>query len=239
LTCTTFGAPRPGNHAFANSFRETVPDAWDIFHPDDAVARAGKFLVLYKRAAHTVVISHAGELVVRPSYAETAVRRGVAPRLAEHLLTKYAFSLGAILKSAIRRDGQVDLINEARPVLENENVAAADGKVHRVTATQVALQSLLTSAYVEKFMTSERAIRKDSLLRMAGAPADEIEKAKQERLEEEAAEAEANHKTRRLNCGNCGGCMHDGVIFNRLPPLSDLKNLFGRDKSDLELHVQD
>lgn len=35
---------------------------------------AGKFLLLYKRAAHRVVLSSSGDLIVRPSYLERTVR---------------------------------------------------------------------------------------------------------------------------------------------------------------------
>ncbi len=56
----TFGAPRPGNHAFARDFLRVVPDCWDIIHSDDAVAKEGKFLLLYKRAAHRVIVCPSG-----------------------------------------------------------------------------------------------------------------------------------------------------------------------------------
>ena len=39
----------------------------------DAVARAPKFLFLYKRAGHRVIINHAGDMLVRPSFIETSV----------------------------------------------------------------------------------------------------------------------------------------------------------------------
>ncbi|KAL4539236.1 hypothetical protein Ndes2437A_g02202 [Nannochloris sp. 'desiccata'] len=233
LTCTTFGAPRPGNHAFASSFRETVHDAWDIFHPNDAVARAGKFILLYKRAAHTVIISPAGELVVRPTQAEASVRRGFS-RLADHLLTTYAHSLGAILKAAMHHDGQVYLRNEARPVLE---IDPSKGETTRVTSTQEALKELFARDYVQKFMTFERAIRQDSLLRMAGAPSSVNERARLQLLqEEEDVTAAAVNNDRRLNCGNC---LNAGIVLSWLPSLENLKGVFGRRKSDMELHVQD
>jgi Lipase (class 3) len=244
LTCTTFGAPRPGNHSFARSFRETVPDAWDIFHPDDAVARAGKFFVLYKRAAHTVLISPAGELVVRPIYAEQSVRRGISPRLAEHLLGKYAQSLGAILKAAINQDGVDYKRNEARPVLENENNNIdcsnfAGATIVAATPTQEALKTLFACNYVQKLLTSTRSLRQDSLLRITGASPSEIAQARLELLEEveSAAHAAAGLKSgRHLNCGNC---LHAGVLFSWLPSLTDLKGRFLRTKSEMELHVQD
>lgn len=35
LTCTTFGAPRTGNHAFARDFNRHVPDAWSVINRQD------------------------------------------------------------------------------------------------------------------------------------------------------------------------------------------------------------
>ncbi len=239
LTCTTFGAPRPGNHAFARSFREKVNDAWDIFHPDDAVARAGKFFVLYKRAAHTVIISPAGELVVRPTYAETSVRRGISPRLSEHLLTKYAFSLGAILKASMRQDGQTYLRHEPRPALENNN-PITDPENLRVTSTQDALKALFGSEYVNKFLTHERALRRDSLLRMAGAPTAEIEQARRERIaQEEAVAAEKSRNSLRTGSWGSCYCLNDGMVLSWMPSLEDVRARLWNKRSDLELHVQD
>lgn len=39
----------------------------------DAVARAPKFLVLYKRAGQRVIINHNGDMLVRPSFIESSL----------------------------------------------------------------------------------------------------------------------------------------------------------------------
>ena len=42
VLCYTFGAPRPGNHAFARDYRATVPASFDVIHCDDTVTRNGE-----------------------------------------------------------------------------------------------------------------------------------------------------------------------------------------------------
>lgn len=41
----------------------------------DAVARGGKFLTLYKRPGQRVIINRFGDLIVRPSFAEASYQR--------------------------------------------------------------------------------------------------------------------------------------------------------------------
>ena len=75
LHCYTFGAPRTGNHTFAHMYDSAVPETWHVINNDDLVTQAGKFINLYKRAGLRVLVNRLGDLVVRPSYAETAIRR--------------------------------------------------------------------------------------------------------------------------------------------------------------------
>ena len=42
VKCYTFGAPRPGNHAFARMYDEAVPDTWHLVNNDDVITKAGK-----------------------------------------------------------------------------------------------------------------------------------------------------------------------------------------------------
>ena len=42
VVCLTFGAPRPGNHAFARVFRRLVPLCFDVINGQDAVAKQGE-----------------------------------------------------------------------------------------------------------------------------------------------------------------------------------------------------
>ena len=41
----------------------------------DAVVRSGKFVIMYKRPGHRVIINATGDLIVRPSYVESSVRQ--------------------------------------------------------------------------------------------------------------------------------------------------------------------
>jgi hypothetical protein len=212
-----------------------VPDAWDIFHPDDAVARAGKFFVLYKRAAHTVIISAAGELVVRPSYAEQSVRRGFSPRLAEHLLSRYANSLGAILKAAIDQGGKKHTPNEPMPIIQNEALGDGDGEYAEATVRSIheALKELLARDYIQEWLRFTNAIRQDSLLRIMGATSSRIEQARLQIIEDD----EAAHGAQKTRKGlNCGTCMSEGMVLNWL---NDPKSLVKSKDKDAELHVQD
>jgi hypothetical protein len=60
-----------------------------IINNDDVITKAGKFWSLYKRAGHRVLVNKLGDLVVRPSYVETAIR-GVpgGASVRDHLLTQ-------------------------------------------------------------------------------------------------------------------------------------------------------
>ncbi|PSC75484.1 alpha beta-hydrolase [Micractinium conductrix] len=99
--CYTFGAPRPGNHAFARDYRATVPNSFDVIHADDTITRNGKFLVLYKRAAHRVVLSPSGDLLVRPSLIERSAREPFQTSLQQHVLGAYGRSLAGILRGQL------------------------------------------------------------------------------------------------------------------------------------------
>jgi hypothetical protein len=57
---------------------QTVPDAWSVINDQDVVAKAPKFLVLYKRGGQRVIINAAGDMLVRPSFIEVTVRNGGA-----------------------------------------------------------------------------------------------------------------------------------------------------------------
>jgi hypothetical protein len=50
---------------------------------------AGKFLFLYKRAAHRVVLSLSGDLIVRPSRMELSARERFNTSLQQHMLGCY------------------------------------------------------------------------------------------------------------------------------------------------------
>ncbi len=55
-----------------------MPNAWDVFNSNDAVAVEGKFVALYKRAAHRVILTATRDLIVRPSHIEATMQVGMA-----------------------------------------------------------------------------------------------------------------------------------------------------------------
>ncbi|KAK9823190.1 hypothetical protein WJX72_000942 [[Myrmecia] bisecta] len=97
VSCYTFGAPRTGNHAFAAEYNATVPDTWHVINDQDAVARGGKFVWLYKRPGQRVLIDAAGNIVVRPVFVELTVQQLPLRRsIGQHMLVAYQRSLLAI-----------------------------------------------------------------------------------------------------------------------------------------------
>ncbi|KAK9902044.1 hypothetical protein WJX75_002353 [Coccomyxa subellipsoidea] len=124
LACYTFGAPRVGNHAFAREFNNVAPDTWHIINDQDVVAKAPKFLVLYKRAGHRTVINRMGDMIVRPSFIEITMRNGNSS-VAHHMLGSYQRSLLAILLAQFTKKrfsggmaGVVRLASSSEPVQE-------------------------------------------------------------------------------------------------------------------------
>lgn len=53
--------------------RQVVPHCWHIINNQDAVARAPKFLLLYKRTGQVVIINKTGDMLVRPSFIENSI----------------------------------------------------------------------------------------------------------------------------------------------------------------------
>ena len=222
LTCVTFGAPRPGNHAFAHNFRRYVPDAWDIFHADDAVSQSGKFIFMYKRAAHTVIVSKRGELIVRPTYAEMSARRSFTPSLKEHLLSSYARSLGEIIRSEVAQGAKASRL-----------MGSMRGKGSIADDLQ-ALKGLLACTYVQTCLTTSGAMRQVSLLRITGASASRIERAETE------ATLPGKESKVQLGCGQqgCGGSLFKRAVqkvnkqVNKVNPLA-------YNEAELELNVRE
>lgn len=64
--------------AYVDCFAQVAPDTWHIINDQDVVAKAPKFLILYKRAGHRVVINKMGDMIVRPSFIEITMRNGSA-----------------------------------------------------------------------------------------------------------------------------------------------------------------
>ena len=54
---------------------QVVPATWHVINDQDAVARAPKFLVLFKRTGQRVIINHNGDMLVRPSFIEASIHK--------------------------------------------------------------------------------------------------------------------------------------------------------------------
>ncbi|EFN56581.1 hypothetical protein CHLNCDRAFT_144281 [Chlorella variabilis] len=139
----TFGAPRPGNHAFARDYLATVPHSFDVIHCDDAVTRGGKFLFLYKRAAHRVVLSPTGDLIVRPSLIERSAKESFHTSLQQHLLGEYGRSFAALIRGQFVRRKEH---NQGRRGCE----------------------ALLQCEYVQQVLRAMAGVRQESILRFGG-----------------------------------------------------------------------
>ncbi|KAK9802002.1 hypothetical protein WJX73_009255 [Symbiochloris irregularis] len=104
ICCYTFGAPRVGNHAFADDFNAKVPDSWSIINDQDLVARQGKFLAWYKRPGQRVLINPQGDLLVRPTFVELSIHnRPLSSSVSQHMLISYRTSLAAVVKAQADR----------------------------------------------------------------------------------------------------------------------------------------
>ncbi|KAK9817451.1 hypothetical protein WJX74_011070 [Apatococcus lobatus] len=104
LACYTFGAPRTGNHAFANEYGRRIPQTWHIINDQDAVARMGKFLMLYKRPGLRVLVNLAGQMIVRPSFMELSIQQACcSSSINDHLLGRYRASLSSVVEAALGR----------------------------------------------------------------------------------------------------------------------------------------
>ncbi|KAK9805215.1 hypothetical protein WJX72_006814 [[Myrmecia] bisecta] len=105
VTCTTFGAPRTGNHAFAWDYGSVVPHTWHIINDQDLVTRKGKLLWMYKRPGQRVLISRLGDLIVRPSLIEVSIRQRGEGSVADHMLASYQASLAAVCTAQFTKKG--------------------------------------------------------------------------------------------------------------------------------------
>ena len=85
IRCYTFGMPRVGDHTFAALYKRLVPDTWDVANNQDVVPKMTKWMRVYKRTGHRVIIRKtrggrstlqsdvAGDIIVRPTWVEMHV----------------------------------------------------------------------------------------------------------------------------------------------------------------------
>ncbi|CAL8466199.1 g5735 [Coccomyxa elongata] len=104
-----------------------VPHSWHIINNQDAVAKAPKFLVLYKRAGQRVVINANGDMLVRPSFIENSLNSLLSWHgsngVRDHLLGSYLRSLLAVVLAQFDgkgfpggMDGAVRLAEKCTPI---------------------------------------------------------------------------------------------------------------------------
>ncbi|GAB4816054.1 hypothetical protein N2152v2_003100 [Parachlorella kessleri] len=140
----TYGAPRPGNHAFARDFLRTVPDSWDVIHGDDAVAKGGKFVLLYKRAANRVLVNAEGDILPRPSFLESSMQRGPGHSIKLHLLGAYARSFASVIQGQFESKALGESSRQALRTLLGEKY------VRVAPATRAAADVLSSSRRMEE-----------------------------------------------------------------------------------------
>eukprot|EP00210_Caulerpa_lentillifera_P008426 g8038.t1 len=106
IECYTFGAPRVGNYPFAYDYCQRVPNTWNVINDQDYITRTMKFVNLYKRPGHRVIINGQGDMLVRPSFIEMTLSRITgAVNIAHHMLASYQNAFLAIARSQFNPDG--------------------------------------------------------------------------------------------------------------------------------------
>lgn len=97
----------------------------NVADPDqDVVARGGKFLLMYKRGGHRVLINELGDLIVRPGPLEASMRLlPCTGSVQQHLLTSYLRSLLTVLLAQFSNKrlsggmaGVLTLVQESVPI---------------------------------------------------------------------------------------------------------------------------
>jgi len=108
VQCITFGAPRVGNSIFVADYNRHVPNTWHVINDQDTVSVAGKFVRMYRRTGHRVIVNERGDLIVRPLPLEhrlLPIRAFGLGRVKDHWLSSYARSLLRIMEMQFRGKG--------------------------------------------------------------------------------------------------------------------------------------
>ena len=127
LQVYTFGAPQVGNHAFARLYKAAVPSTWDVVNDRDVVPKATKWLRVYKRSGHRVIITNMGDIIVRPTWMELNARnvrhiccfmfhraatfittQSTYTSVDDHLIRSYRESLAAIVEAQYSQHKSLD-----------------------------------------------------------------------------------------------------------------------------------
>ncbi|GMH46106.1 hypothetical protein BSKO_14070 [Bryopsis sp. KO-2023] len=173
IRCYTFGAPRTGNHAFAREYNALVPDTWHIINDQDYVTRTLKFIRMYKRHGHRVIINAGGDMIVKPSFLEISVlKRWGHVNVAHHLLSSYRKSLIAVVEAQFKNDKRVeggmsailDLLN-VKPMSSPSNLA----KVLGVDRASLVRLSVYGSRLKDLSKKQKRRARRERLEQVSSA----------------------------------------------------------------------
>ena len=123
LSCYTYGCPRVGNSSFARRYEKTVPDSWNIMHPDDVVTKGGKFLYMFKRGGRRCFLTKGGP-IVQPSFMTRVTLRVIHGSIHHHLLPSYAESLVLMMT-------QYGIIDWSSPDKQRVRLAIMNTKVFK------------------------------------------------------------------------------------------------------------
>ncbi|BDA51086.1 hypothetical protein COCOBI_17-3060 [Coccomyxa sp. Obi] len=165
--------------------KAVVPHCWHVINNQDAVAKAPKFLVLYKRAGHRVVINANGDMAVRPSFIENSLNsllswHGIhltGNGVSDHLLGSYLRSLLAIVLAQFDgkgfpggMDGVVRLVEKCTPIqdllLHGAGISIEDlrrvsrwhGRVVNPKLTSTTAADVLARVQTRSKRTAKRAL---------------------------------------------------------------------------------
>ena len=65
-------------------------ESWSVINDQDAVARSGKLLGMFKRAGERIFLNHKGDMLVCPGFLEAALWRKLRhTSVSNHLLAAY------------------------------------------------------------------------------------------------------------------------------------------------------
>ena len=72
-------------------------ESWSVINDQDAVARSGKFMGMFKRAGERIFLNHRGDMLVCPIFLEAALWRKLGHTSVRHHM------LAAYLKVGVQR----------------------------------------------------------------------------------------------------------------------------------------
>eukprot|EP00891_Asterochloris_glomerata_P007760 jgi/Astpho2/7760/Aster-07599 len=105
VSCYPLGSPRLGNRAFAHTFHKSGVESWSVINDQDAVARGGKFMGLFKRAGDRIFLNQKGDMLVCPIFLEAALWRKLGnTSVRHHMMAAYLKSFAAVIQRYMTMD---------------------------------------------------------------------------------------------------------------------------------------